>query len=1083
MHNRSRRVCAAVLTGALLVTTAAVFTPSESSAAKKTKLKTKKLSLVVGEKKKISLKGKKKGHKYTFVSKNKRIAKVSVKGVVTAVKEGTTQITVKDVVGKGKKKKTKKVGTVKITVAKKQNMNVEPSQTPGQSSVPSASVQPTEQAAQPTVSAQPTEHAQQTQEPTASPDVEKDYENLDMSSADGATYDSTTGAVTAEDVEFFKIKLAYDVEKGKTLNVKIKGTMNGSLGFRSWLADSGDRTLSNQWSAKDEPGFAAPGAFEYEYSLTATEPASYLFFKGIQYGTNIDSLTLTSVEVAYPEKAEKVEPKDPYAPVVEQAVNEETLNLTPTYKELKEGTIGNNPLFTQSFMADPTAVEYNGRLYIYGTHDVIEFNNSGKPVSNAYHTDELHVISSADLVNWTDHGTIDVGEIASWAKNSWAPTITKKEVNGEMKFYIYFANGGNGIGVIEGDSPLGPWRAPTDGALISRNTPNCSTKEVPWLFDPAVLVDDDGSAYLYFGGGTEVGGSASKEEKDANPKSARVVKLGDDMVSLDGEPVELDPSYLFEDSEINKINGKYVYSYCANWSSGSSKKFGSAAAISYMISDKPMTGFEQKGTLFANPGTVFGNTYNNHHKIIEFKGEYYIIYHTTLLEKATYNTSQGYRTIHMDKLTVTEENGEMTIMAEPTYEGVSAIGELNPFEEVAGTTMAWNGGLTSSKSETSGNMVVDSIHTGDWMGIRQADFGESGAEALTMSIASDTAFGSVEVYLDEKSTAQGGKKIGTIPLVNTGGTDSWKQLSCELTEKVTGTHNVYFVFRGTGYHVASWKFLATKEEMPEAPETPNGYTTPAGFDQVIEGVKYGELSTQEYYSTTTEKNRKVNILLPPNYSEDKKYPVLYLLHGIGGDHFEWNGANPTQVIGNLIAQNQAEEMIVVMPNVRARADDGAPSDMLSQANFDAFDNFINDLRDNLMPYIKENYSILEGRENTAIAGLSMGGRESLYIGITMADTFGYIGAFSPAPGVLPYSSEGGLFTKENFKLPDEYNGKTLLMICNGDNDTTVYDNPEQYDAALTENGTEHIYYQTSGGHDFKVWKHGLYNFSKRIFHK
>lgn len=262
------------------------------------------------------------------------------------------------------------------------------------------------------------------------------------------------------------------------------------------------------------------------------------------------------------------------------------------------------------------------------------------------------------------------------------------------------------------------------------------------------------------------------------------------------------------------------------------------------------------------------------------------------------------------------------------------------------------------------------------------------------------------------------------------------------------------------------------------------FTTPDGFDQAVSGRQYGEMNTISYYSTTTETTRKANILLPLNYSTDKKYPVLYLLHGIGGDHNEWNGANPKYVIGNLVAEGKAKDMIVVMPNVRARANDGMPSDMLSLDNFHAFDNFINDLRDNLMPYIKENYSILEGRENTAIAGLSMGGRESLYIGLTMQDTFGYIGAFSPAIGIFAYTgnvSEPGLFKKEDFKLQDQYNGNTLLLICNGDNDTTVYDNPQQYHNALTENGTKHIFYLTEGGHDFRVWKHGLYNFVRRIF--
>ncbi len=1077
---RGKQLCALALAGTLMVITV-LGGASESFAKKaaKTKLKKKNLTVFVGKTKKISLKGKKKGHKYTYTSKNKKIAKVSKKGVVTGVKNGTTKITVKDIDGKGKKKKTKKVGVVTVTVksAATENpatpgVNTVPTQTPGQSGVPSPSVQPTDQAPQPTDSAQPTE------QPTQAPGT--DYDKLDMSTADGADYNAADGTVKATDVEFFKIKLAYDIEKDTTLKVKIKGKMDGPLGFRSWLVNSGNSTLSNQWSAKEAPeGFTAPGEFEYEYELTATDTAAYLFFKGIEYGTNIDSLTLTSVEVVYPKKADIVEPPDPYKPTTEQAVNEEDLQLTRAFN----GT-NNNPLFTQSLMADPTAVEYNGRLYVYGTHDIMEFSNSGKPVKNAFNTHEIHVISSADLVNWTDHGTIDVQAVAPWAVRSWAPSIAKKEVNGEMKFYLYFANSGNGIGVIEGDTPLGPWRAPIDKELISRDTPNCAAEDVPWLFDPAVLVDDDGSAYLYFGGGTEVGGSGTKEEKEANPKSARVVKLGDDMASLDGEPVELDPSYLFEDSEINKINGKYVYSYSANFSPGSEEKFGSLAAISYMVSDNPMTGFEQKGTLLPNPSSVFKCGDNNHHKLIEFKGEYYVIYHTGLLEKAAYGSNRGYRCLHMDKLTITEENGDMTISAVPTNEGVSGVAALNPFEEVTGTTMALNGGLTSSKSEALGKTVVDSIHTGDWMAVRGADFGESGAAALTMSIASDTAFGSVDVFLDERSVARGGKKVGTVPLMKTGGTDKWLQLSCELTEKVTGKHDVYFIFRGKGYHVASWKFFATADERPETPQAPDSYNTPAGFDQAVEGVKYGELKTVEYYSTTTERNRKVNILLPANYNEEKKYPVLYLLHGIGGDHYEWNGANPKELIGNLVAQNQAEEMIVVMPNVRARANDGTPSDMLSLDNFKAFDNFINDLRDNLMPFIKKNYPIKEGRENTAIAGLSMGGRESLYIGITMADTFGYIGAFSPAVGIFAYTgnvSEPGLFTKESFKLPDEYNGKTLVLICNGDHDGTVYDNPKQYHEALDANGTENIYYETPGDHNFVVWKHGLYNFAKRIF--
>lgn len=266
---------------------------------------------------------------------------------------------------------------------------------------------------------------------------------------------------------------------------------------------------------------------------------------------------------------------------------------------------------------------------------------------------------------------------------------------------------------------------------------------------------------------------------------------------------------------------------------------------------------------------------------------------------------------------------------------------------------------------------------------------------------------------------------------------------------------------------------SSSTEMPE-------YGVEEGFSKKKADVTYGEQIKISYESKTTETTRKANVILPAGYSEDKKYPVLYLLHGIGGDQNEWLGGNPKVVVGNLIAKGEAEEMIIVMPNVRARANDAAnPSDIYSVEHFSAFDNFINDLKNDLMPYIEANYSVATGRENTAIAGLSMGGRESLFIGLSMPETFGYVGAFCPAPGVLPYNVEGGLFETDDFKLAEGYH--SLIMIVKGKNDTVVGAWPETYSNALTKNGTDHIFYTTTGGHDFVVWKNGLYNFVKLIF--
>lgn len=275
-----------------------------------------------------------------------------------------------------------------------------------------------------------------------------------------------------------------------------------------------------------------------------------------------------------------------------------------------------------------------------------------------------------------------------------------------------------------------------------------------------------------------------------------------------------------------------------------------------------------------------------------------------------------------------------------------------------------------------------------------------------------------------------------------------------------------------------------KETVTEEQESKAEYDVPENFSAVQDGVNYGTMMEITYDSKTTGTTRKANIILPPNYSEEKEYPVLYLLHGIGGNHNEWKNGQAANVIGNLVAAGETSEMIVVMPNVRARANDGSnPSDIYSMEHYQAFDNFINDLRDDLMPFLEANYAIASGKENTAIAGLSMGGRESLYIGFSMPETFGYIGAFCPAPGLLSYSnfgvSEGGLFTEETFTLPE--GSDNFVMIVAGLSDTVVGAFPSTYHQTLENNGVEHVYYETQGGHDFGVWRHGLYNFAKNIF--
>ena len=273
---------------------------------------------------------------------------------------------------------------------------------------------------------------------------------------------------------------------------------------------------------------------------------------------------------------------------------------------------------------------------------------------------------------------------------------------------------------------------------------------------------------------------------------------------------------------------------------------------------------------------------------------------------------------------------------------------------------------------------------------------------------------------------------------------------------------------------------------PKPPVNPEIKDTPLTLNSYQSGVSYGTKIEEQYYSSTTKKDRNVIVVLPNGYTEEKKYPVLYLFHGGMGDETDWIQGNIVSMIGNMIADGEAEEMIIVLPNCRCREDDSAANaDGFALGHVQSFDNFINDFRDNLMPYMEENYSIATGRDNTAIAGLSMGGRVALHIGFSLPDKVGYTGAFSPAYGIFPYTNNGltetGLFNEETFTLPDEYKNSTFVLLNTGNQDTMVSGEPARYHDTLTANGVHHTFYTLDGNHDWTVWRNGFYNYARYLF--
>lgn len=249
---------------------------------------------------------------------------------------------------------------------------------------------------------------------------------------------------------------------------------------------------------------------------------------------------------------------------------------------------------------------------------------------------------------------------------------------------------------------------------------------------------------------------------------------------------------------------------------------------------------------------------------------------------------------------------------------------------------------------------------------------------------------------------------------------------------------------------------------------------PKSFDQPTAGIATGSLDSISYPSKTVGAVRKALVYKPPGFSKKKKYPVLYLLHGIGGDEKEWLRGGPPQVIlDNLYAAGKLKPMLVVMPNGRAMQDDRAIGNIYGPDKVAAFANFEQDLLTDLIPYIEKQYPVLTNRENRALAGLSMGGGQSLNFGLGHLDKFAWVGGFSSAP---------------NTKLPEQLvpdpalakKQLKLLWISCGDADGLLPVSQRTHDY-LYQHGVPHVYYLEAGGHDFKVWKNGLYMFSQFLF--
>lgn len=247
---------------------------------------------------------------------------------------------------------------------------------------------------------------------------------------------------------------------------------------------------------------------------------------------------------------------------------------------------------------------------------------------------------------------------------------------------------------------------------------------------------------------------------------------------------------------------------------------------------------------------------------------------------------------------------------------------------------------------------------------------------------------------------------------------------------------------------------------------------PKDYDKKRDNIERGKVEVVEYDSKTVGNKRKATIYTPPGFDPKgtTKYPVLYLLHGIGGDESEWPKGGAIAVLDNLYADKKAVPMIVVMPNGRAQPNDRAEGDVFRTAP--AFAKFEGDLLKDLIPFVEKTYPVRADRESRALAGLSMGGGQSLNFGLGNLDTFAWVGGFSSAPNTKK--------PDDLMKDGDAQKLKLLYVAC-GDKDGLMRVS-EGVHKMLDEKKVPHVWRVIPGGaHDFKVWKSDLYHFSQLIF--
>ncbi|WP_433653675.1 family 43 glycosylhydrolase [Micromonospora zamorensis] len=426
-----------------------------------------------------------------------------------------------------------------------------------------------------------------------------------------------------------------------------------------------------------------------------------------------------------------------------------------------------NPIVQHIYTADPAPLVHNGRVYLYTGHD--------EDGSTYFTMREWRVWSSADMVNWTDHGSPMSLSTFAWADaNAWAGQVIAR--NGKFYWYVPVRQRSNGqmvIGVGVADSPTGPFRDAIGRPLVGNNE-----------IDPSVFIDDDGQAYLYWG----------------NP-GLWYVKLNSDMISYSGSATRITlttagfgtrtgnasrPTLYEEGPWVFKRNGLYYNVFAAECCS---------EFIAYSTAPGPTGPWTYRGTIMPRQGSSF----TNHAGVIDFNGGSYFFYHNGALPGGG-----GYtRSVAVEKFSY-NSNGTIPTITMSTA-GAPQVGTLNPYGRQEAETIAWGSGIETEPS-SEGGMNVGWIENGDYVKVKGVAFG-GGATSFTARVASATSGGRIEVRLDSAS----GPVVGTCTVGGTGGWQTWATTTCAVSG-ATGTRDLYLRFAGGSgnlFNLNWWQFGGT----------------------------------------------------------------------------------------------------------------------------------------------------------------------------------------------------------------------------------------------------------------------------------